>query len=96
MSVKEKNFIDAFCNAFESFSYQNKYYGRLAAHVLLGQILKHIKIPFGPLYIDPRVSLFLMQPSATGKSVAWDIIKAVGERASLKVDDIDRCRISWL
>jgi hypothetical protein len=87
--VKEKNFISQFCTSFELYSYNNKKYGQLAAHVLLGQILKNIKVYYGSFYIDPRVSLFLMQPSATGKSVVWDFIKGVGEKVSLRIDDID-------
>jgi hypothetical protein len=89
MAIKEKDFMETFCSSFEMWSYNNKLYGRLCAHILLGQILKHIKIPYGPIYIDPRVSLFLIQPSGTGKSVPWDLIKSVGEKCSLKVTDID-------
>lgn len=88
MSV-DKNFIESFSTAFELFSYNNRWYGRLCAHVILGQILKNIKIHYGPIYIDPRVSLFLIQPSATGKSVAWDFIKPIAEKAQLRVADID-------
>lgn len=87
--IKEKNFIEQFCKTFEMYSYGNALYGRLCAHILLGQILKNIRIYFGPFYIDPRISLFLLQPSGTGKSVPWDYIKAVGEKGNLKIGDID-------
>ena len=85
----EKNFIEQFCQTFEMYSYGNALYGRLCAHLLLGQKLKNVKIFFGPFYIDPRVSLFLIQPSGTGKSIPWGFIKKVGEGAGLLVDDID-------
>ena len=84
-----KNFIEQFCQTFEMYSYGNALYGRLCAHLLLGQKLKNVKIFFGPFYIDPRVSLFLIQPSGTGKSIPWGFIKKVGEGAGLMVDDID-------
>ncbi len=84
-----KNFIEQFCSTFELYSYGNSLYGRLCAHLLLGQKLKNIKIYFGPYYIDPRVSFFLIQPSGTGKSVPWGFIKKVGEGAGLMLDDID-------
>jgi hypothetical protein len=85
----EKNFIDQFCHTFAMWSYGNQLYGRLVAHILLGQKLKNLKIYFGPFYIDPRISLFLIQPSGTGKSVPYTFIKEVGEKSQLKVDDID-------
>ena len=87
--VKERDFLEQFCKTFELYSYNNQLYGRICGHILIGQILKHIRIPYGPIYIDPRVSLFLIQPSATGKSVVWDLIKNVGEKCSLRIADID-------
>jgi hypothetical protein len=55
----------------------------------MGQILKNCKIYAGPIYIDPRVSLFIVQPSATGKSTPWGFIFDVGRAGGLAVDDID-------
>lgn len=86
---EEHDFIELFSKSFEMWSYNNRYYGRLCAHILLGQALKYIRIPYGPIHIDPRVSLFLIQPSATGKSVAWDFIRPIAEKAHLRVNDID-------
>ena len=83
-----KNFIDSFCQVFDMFSYNNPQYGRLCAHVLLGQKLKNIKIYFGPFYIDPRISIFVMQSSGTGKSIAYDLVQKVGEGAGLKINDM--------
>jgi hypothetical protein len=86
--VVEKNFIDSFCQTFDLFSYNNSQYGRLCAHVLLGQKLKNIRIYFGPFYIDPRISIFIMQSSGTGKSIAYDVISKVAEGAGIKVNDM--------
>ena len=89
MAIQEKNFVESFSFAFENFSYNNQLFGRLCAHVLLGQVLKNVRIYFGPIFIDPRVSLFFIQPSGTGKSTPWTFIKEVGTRVGLKLDDID-------
>jgi len=87
--TENKNFVEMFSNAFELFSYNNALFGQLCAHVLLGQVLKDIKIYFGPIYIDPRISLFFIQPSGTGKSTPWTFVKNVGQAAGLQLDDID-------
>lgn len=82
-------FLEDFCKLFEQYSYGNLTYGRLCAHVLLGQALKNCKIYFGPLYIDPRISCFIIQPSSTGKSTPWGFIYNVGKESGLEVGDID-------
>jgi hypothetical protein len=61
----------------------------LSGHVILGQILKYHKIYFGPIWIDPRVSLFLVQPSGTGKSTPWEFISKVAQAGGLNVSDMD-------
>ncbi len=86
---QSSQFINDFCSLFEQYSYGNLFYGRLCAHVLMGQTLKTCKLYFGPLYIDPRISCFIIQPSATGKSTPWGYVYAVGKEAGLVVEDID-------
>ena len=86
---KELDFLEKFTQTFEMFSYGNTTYGRLCAHVLLGQVLKNVKIYFGPIYVDPRVSIFVIQPSGTGKSTPWNLIRQVGEKSQMKIEDID-------
>lgn len=83
------SFLDKFCEIFELYSFGNVYYGRLTAHALLGQILKTCKIYFGPIFIDPRISIFIIQPSGTGKSTPWDFVNRVGTEGGIKVSDID-------
>jgi hypothetical protein len=85
----DKNFLEQFSTSFEMFSYNNDLYGRLCAHVLLGQILKNVKIYFGPIFVDARISLFFIQPSGTGKSTPWGFIKQVGQKSGLRMNDID-------
>ena len=89
MTGEISKFIDKFTEKFSMYSFGNPGYGQLCAHVLLGQVLKDCQIPFGPLYIDPRVSIFIIQPSATGKSTAWDLIAKVAREGQISVDDID-------
>ena len=85
----ELNFLDQFTKTFELFSYGNALYGRLCSHILLGQKLRNLKLYFGPIYIDPRVSLFLIQPSGTGKSTPWNFIRDIALKAQMAADDID-------
>ena len=89
MSQPEKNYLDLFRTSFEIFSYNNQLYSLLCAHVLLGQVLRNIKLYFGPIYIDARVSLFFMQPSGTGKSTPVDFIGDIAKKSGLKMGDID-------
>ena len=89
MSSSQSHFLDKFCEIFELYSYGNIYYGRLCGHVLLGQALKTCRIYFGPIYIDPRISIFIVQPSGTGKSTPWGYIYQVAKQAGIKVEDID-------
>ena len=82
-------FLDKFTETFGLYSFGNSTYGRLAAHILLGLAVKKCKIYSGPIYVDPRVSLFVIQPSATGKSTPWGLISKVAKEAGIDVDDVD-------
>jgi hypothetical protein len=82
-------FIEKFTDIFGMYSLSNPTYGRLAAHLLIGLAVKDCKIYSGPIYVDPRVSLFVIQPSATGKSTPWGFISKVASEAGITVDDID-------
>lgn len=89
MSQAECHFIEKFTELFGQISKGNPTYGRLAAHVLLGQILKNTKIYSGHIYVDPRISIFIIQPSATGKSTPWGFISKVATEAGIHVDEVD-------
>ena len=95
-SITPSYFLDKFSRTFSLYSYGNLYYGKLASHVLLGQVVKNCKIYAGPIYIDPRISIFIISPSATGKSTPWGFVADVGTQAGLKVGDIDEATDSGL
>ena len=82
-------FIEKFTEVFSLYSLGNPTYGRLAGHILLGLAIKSCKIYSGPIYVDPRVSMFVIQPSATGKSTPWGLISKVAKEAGIAVDDVD-------
>jgi hypothetical protein len=89
MSEERSLFLKKFSQVFEQYSYGNVYYGKLCAHVLLGQVLKYNRIFFGPNYIDPRVSIFIVQSSGTGKSVAYPLVYGVAKAAQIDIGEID-------
>jgi hypothetical protein len=90
MSESTSQFLNKFTETFGLYSFGNSIYGRLSAHILLGQTLKTCKIYSGPNYVDPRVSIFVIQPSATGKSTPWGLISKVATEAKIAVDDLDK------
>ena len=88
-SIQKIDFIERFVEVFGKRSYKNPVYGYLSAHCILGQVLKNVKLYIGANYIDPRLSFFIMQPSGTGKSVGWEIIKPVALKAGIAADEVD-------
>jgi len=64
---------ERFLDIFESCSWNNRMFGALSFHTLLGQMLKDLRVPKGGLYLDPRISAFIIQDSGSGKSTAYEI-----------------------
>ena len=61
---------------FREVSKDNEIPGLLSFFFILGQVaLPYMRIPIGGSNIDPRVSLFWIQDTRTGKSVAFEIIQ---------------------
>lgn len=77
--------MNMFLSMFNELSYNNELYGRLSFHLLLGQLLRHIKIKKGGDYIDPRVSFLLLQPSRTGKSRPYALVNYIGDKCGLNI-----------
>ena len=52
-----------------------------------GQVaLPYVRIPTGDSHLDPRVHVFWIQPSRTGKSIAWNFISDVMENIEVPYD----------
>jgi len=77
------NALEQFMIYFETKSKYNKLFSKLAGHVIVGQLTKHIKLPQENYYDDNRVHLFLIQRSGTGKSAGNDaflnVVRVLGQ-----------------
>jgi predicted transcriptional regulator len=87
--VEDEELNHLYYSLFEKYSYNNPIYAKVSYHVLLGQILRNVRIPKGATYIDSRISLFLLQGSGSGKSTAYNLIYSLGDAIGLKVMTLD-------
>ena len=73
---------------FREVSKDNEIPGLLSFFFILGQTaLPFVRVPIGASNIDPRVSVFWIQDTRTGKSVAFEIIQRVMKDAGLDCVD---------
>ena len=83
-----KEIIEKFLEEFDKHSRNNRTYGRLAFHVLIGQALKHIEVHCGGYYFDIRTHLMLLMPSGTGKSRGYPILNTIMQRLQMHVTQV--------
>lgn len=80
--------LKAYMQHFQQTSLMNDLPGLLSFFMIQGQVaLPYVRIPTGDSWLDPRVHVFWIQPSRTGKSVAWnfvgDVLDKVGVDATM-------------
>jgi hypothetical protein len=80
--------ISAWDKRFSEYSYNNKIYGRLCLHTIVGQTLRHLKIIKHGIEIDSRLSFFLVQSSGSGKSTALGFVINVADEIGLSFESI--------
>ena len=67
--------LKAYLEHFNRTSMDNAIPGLLSFFFIQGQIaVQYVRLPTGDGYIDPRVHVFWIQPSRSGKSIAWNFI----------------------
>ena len=72
---------------FRQTSMENDIPGMLSFFFLQGQVaVPFVRIPWGPSHLDPRVHVFWIQPSRSGKSVAWEFIGDICKDAEIPTD----------
>jgi len=81
-------FLHDYLKFFNSYSYKNEMYGRIALHVILGQRLKNVHYMSGKRKIDIRVHLLLIKPQGTGKGAGYGIIKDIAEALQLNFSSL--------
>lgn len=82
--------INKYLEVFDKFSYNNRLYGVVTAHLITGQFLiRNLKfLPSGHRKIDPRISLMLLKESQTGGSSGFDFVASIATPLDLGIANI--------
>ena len=86
---------------FSDVSYHNEMAGLLSFFYIQGQALvDYIRIPLNASHIDPRIHLFWIQPTRSGKTIAWEhtgeVLEEIGITQELFSTGTDAALIgSW-
>mgnify|MGYP003137354402 FL=1 len=87
-AVKEYPILKGYLEHFRQVSKDNEIPGLLSFFFIQGQAaVPYVRIPIGGSNIDPRVSVFWIQDTRTGKSVAFETIQKVMTDAGLECLD---------
>ena len=87
MAVKNYPFFDGYVERFSRTSIDNDIPAMLSFFYIQGQIAApFVRIPWDASHLDPRVHVFWIQPSRTGKSVAWEFVGDVLKDCGLHQD----------
>jgi len=77
-AVQRYPILKGYLSHFREVSKNNEIPGMLSFFYILGQVsLPFVRIPIGGSNIDSRVSVFWIQDTRTGKSVAFEIVQRV-------------------
>jgi len=76
--------LDAYLNHFSRTSMKNEVPGLLSFFFIQGQTtLPYVRLPTWDTHLDLRVHVFWIQPSRTGKSIAWNFISDIMDNAEI-------------
>jgi len=83
-AVERFPILKAYLHHFSQTSMKNEMPGLLSFFFIQGQTtLPYVRLPTGDTHLDLRVHVFWIQPSRTGKSIAWNFISDVMEEAEI-------------
>ena len=86
--VQKSDVLKGYLEHFRQVSINNEIPALLSFLFMHGQCaLPYVRIPIGSSNIDPRVSVFWIQDTRTGKSVAYEIIENTMKKAGLQCVD---------
>jgi len=86
-AVQKFPVLEGYLHHFSQTSMMNEIPGLLSFFFIQGQVaLPYVRIPTGDSHLDPRVHVFWIQPSRTGKSIAWNFISEIMERINVPYD----------
>ena len=76
-----------YVDRFRKTSFYNEVPALLSFFYLQGQaVADYIRIPVWASYLDPRFHVFWIQPTRSGKSIAWEFIGEVADLAGIEAD----------
>ena len=88
--LEDRPLIKLWLSAFRQYSFNNDFYGLISLHVLIGQLIRNIKIQSGLNTLDGRLSLFLLQNSGSGKTLGWDFTSIIASQLKLNIKEISK------
>ena len=86
-AVMKYPFLKGYVERFGKVSIDNDIPALLSFFFIQGQIAApYVRIPWDASHLDPRVHVFWIQPSRTGKSIAWEFVGDVLKDCGMKYD----------
>jgi len=86
-AVKQYPILKHYVERFRKTSFYNEVPALLSFFYLQGQaVADYIRIPVWASYLDPRFHVFWIQPTRSGKSIAWEFIGEVARLAEIDAD----------
>ena len=86
-AVKKYPILKEYVNRFRKTSFYNEVPALLSFFYLQGQtVADYIRIPVWASYLDPRFHVFWIQPTRSGKTIAWEFVGEVARQAGIDAD----------
>ncbi len=86
-AVKRYPILKDYIERFRKTSFFNEVPALLSFFYLQGQkVADYIRIPVWASYLDPRFHVFWVQPTRSGKSIAWEFVGEVARVADIEAD----------
>jgi len=86
-AVERYPIMREYVERFRQTSFFNEMAGLMSFFFLQGHtVVDYVRIPVWASALDPRVQFFWIQPTRTGKSIAWEFIGEVARHADIKSD----------
>tara|TARA_R100001129_G_scaffold38018_2_gene25603 strand:- start:5120 stop:6502 length:1383 start_codon:yes stop_codon:yes gene_type:complete len=86
-AVKKYGILRGYLEHFRQVSINNDTPALLSFFFAQGQAaVPYIRIPYSNTHLDPRVHVFWIQSSRTGKSIAWEFVGSLLKEAGLRTD----------
>ena len=86
-AVQQYPLLKGYVDIFSDVSYHNEMSGLISFFYVQGQaVVDYIRIPINNSHLDPRIHLFWIQPTRSGKTIAWEHTGEVLDTLGVKQD----------